>query len=195
MDRPGEHSPHGSDPKAETNSPAPQPDTQRQGRVTVARTLKLAALVALIFFSAATGALYLSIQSIDRSFDKVISIDQPSRDAALKMRSSADQAIVTYLDALVSDEPAAAIKAETAFKDALADYDSLVESRGVEDYSALAAEVFGITRELGASLIADDQERYRRFIDIQKRIGRMGETIDNGSYPASLREHVVHVAS
>jgi diguanylate cyclase (GGDEF)-like protein len=195
MDRPGEPTPRGSNPEVgNSDAPLRGDPARRPGRLTVARTLKLATIGALVFFGAATGVLYLSIQSIDRSFDKVISIDQPSRDAAVKMITSADQAIVTYLDALVSNEPTAAIKSETAFNDALAEYDSLVGNRRVENYSALAQEIFGITTELGASLIADDQERLRRVVDIQNRVSRMDTAIEQDQRLSTLEEDVALLA-
>jgi diguanylate cyclase (GGDEF)-like protein len=195
MEKAGEPLSRASNSEAESGDAVPQTGSAaRQGRLTVARTLKLAAIAALAFFTAATGALYLSIQSIDRSFDMVISIDQPSRDAAVKMITSADQAIVTYLDALVSDEPTAAIKAETDFKHALAEYDSLVGNRGVEDYTALANEIFGITKGLGASLIADDQERLHLFINLQKRVKRLDNVIEQDGDLRVLEHDVIQAA-
>jgi diguanylate cyclase (GGDEF)-like protein len=190
MDKAGKSPPRGFDPEAESRGAAPGP-TRRQGRLSVARTLKLASLAALAFFTAATGALYLSIQSVDRSFDKVISIDQPSRDAALKMRTSADQAIVTYLDALVSSEPTAAIKAESAFMDALVEYHALVGERGVEDYTALAQEIFGLTTELGENVIAYDQERQEHFVEIQERLRRLDNVIETDKYLYPLEHDVI----
>jgi diguanylate cyclase (GGDEF)-like protein len=186
---------HGSNPHPEGRGDAPGADpVSKQGRRSVARTLKLAALVALIFFSAATGALYLSIQSIDKSFDKVISIDQPSRDEATKMVASADELIVTYFDSLLSDQSRSTIKAEAAFRDALERYDSLVGTRGVEDYTALAGEIFALTKDLGDSLIADDLERYLRFVDIQERIEKMDDAVEDDEHLSSLEEDVVKTA-
>lgn len=195
MDRPGDPPSSEISPRADGPSAAPgSRAAERSGRLSVARTLKLAAVGAVVFFAAATGALYLSIQSIDRSFDKVISIDQPSGDAAVKMIISADHAIVTYLDALVSNEPAAAVKAEADFKNALAEYDALIGTRGVENYTDLAREIFGTTTELGASLIADDQERLRSFVDIQERLQRMDDAVDHDGRLLVLDHHVIQAA-
>ena len=167
------------------------PHPARRSRLTVARTLKLAAIAALAFFTAATGALYLSIQSIDQSFDRVISVDQPSRDAAMKMIVSADQAIVTYLDALVSNEPASAAQAKRSFLDALVEYDALLGKREVEDYTALAREIFGLTTELGDNLITFDQERQDHFVEIQERFRRLDDAVEEDKFLYSLEHDVI----
>jgi len=183
IDRPGE-------PPSRGSKGDPPPGTRR-GRLTVARTLKLASLAALAFFAAATGALYLSIQSIDQSFERVITVDQPSRDAAVEMITSTDQAIVTYLDALVSNEPASATRAEREFLDALVEYDALVGERGVEDYTALAQEIFGLTTELGDNLVAFDQERQRHFVEVQERLRRLDDAIEEDKYLYPLEHDVI----
>ena len=152
-------------------------NTPTRGRLTVARALKLAAGLVLVAFVAFTLASYLSVQSIDASFDHVVSIDQPSGEAATDMIAAADEASIAFLESLVSDKSVPSLDAESEFARALARYESLVRATSAPGLSGLAGELFGRLSRLGRRLVADDQRRRRSFIAVQQRLETMDDTV------------------
>jgi diguanylate cyclase (GGDEF)-like protein len=152
-------------------------NTLKPGWLTVARALKLAAGLVLVAFVAFTFASYLSVQSIDASFDQVVSIDQPSGEAATDMIAAADDATIAFLESLVSDKSVPSLNAESEFAHALAKYESLVRRTSEPGLSGLAHELFGRLSRLGRRLVAYDQSRRRSFIAVQQRLETMDDTV------------------
>jgi diguanylate cyclase (GGDEF)-like protein len=157
--------------------PGDAASTLKRGRPTVARALKLAAGLVLVAFVAFTFASYLSVQSIDASFDQVVSIDQPSGEAATDMIAAADDATIAFLESLVSDKNVPSVAAESEFARALTRYESLVRHTSDPPLSDLASELFSRLSRLGRRLVADDQRRRRSFIAVQQRLESMDDTV------------------
>jgi diguanylate cyclase (GGDEF)-like protein len=153
-------------------------NTPIRRRLTVARALKLAAGLVLVAFVAFTFASYLSVQSIDASFDQVVSIDQPSGEAATDMIAAADEATIAFLESLVSDKSVPSLDAESEFARALERYESLVRDTSEPRLSGLARELFGRLSRVGRRLVADDQRRRRSFIAVQQRLETMDDTVE-----------------
>ncbi|HXK39543.1 MAG TPA: GGDEF domain-containing protein, partial [Candidatus Paceibacterota bacterium] len=124
-----------------------------------------------------TFASYLSVQSIDASFDQVVSIDQPSGEAATDMIAAADDATIAFLESLVSDRSVPSLDAEGEFASALARYESLVRHTSDPRLSGSAHELFGRLSRLGRRLVSDDQRRRRSFIVVQQRLESMDDTV------------------
>ena len=70
----------------------------RSGKLTLARTLELTSGLVLLAFVTFMFASYLSVQSIDESFDDVVSVDQPSNEAAAEMTHAADETTIAFLE-------------------------------------------------------------------------------------------------
>jgi diguanylate cyclase (GGDEF)-like protein len=168
----------------------PRPNNDRQGRLTVARTLKLAAGLVLIAFVAFTFVSFLSVQSIDSSFNRVASVDQPSRDAATDMIAAADAATIAFLESHVSNKRVSSVEAESAFDSSMERYETLVRDTSANDLSGSARELFGQLRQLGRSLVADDQSRQQSFVAVQERLEDMDDTVETGTYLSPLEGDV-----
>ncbi|MGI8521350.1 MAG: hypothetical protein ACR2MC_12260 [Actinomycetota bacterium] len=122
-------------------------------------------------------ASYLSVQSIDESFDDVVSVDQPSNEAAAEMIQAADETTIAFLESLVTDKIVPSGEAENAFSAAMVRYETLVRNSSAEDSVDLERQLFGGLKRLGARLVADDQQRRRSFIAVQQRLEDMDERV------------------
>ena len=80
------------------------PIVARKGRLSIAGTLKLAFALVLVAFVAFMFASYLSVHSIDGSFSQVVEVDRPSLEAATEMDDAADEAMIVFLESLVTDQ-------------------------------------------------------------------------------------------
>ena len=85
----------------------------RSGKLTLARTLELTSGLVLLAFAGFLFVSYLSVQSIDESLDDVVSVDQPSNEAAAKMIQAADETTIAFLESLVTDKIVPSGEAET----------------------------------------------------------------------------------
>ena len=121
----------------------------RRGKLTLARTLELTTGLVLFAFVAFMLASYLSVQSIDESFDDVVSVDQPSNEAAADMIQAADETTIAFLESLVTDKIVPSGEAENAFSAAMVRYETLVRNSSAEDSSDLERQLFGGLKRLG----------------------------------------------
>ncbi|MDQ3751313.1 MAG: GGDEF domain-containing protein [Actinomycetota bacterium] len=149
----------------------------RSGKLTLARTLELTSGLVLLAFVAFMFASYLSVQSIDESFDDVVSIDQPSSEAAAEMIQAADETTIAFLESLVTDKIVPSGEAEDAFNAAMVSYETLARNSSADDSGDLERHLFGGLKQLGARLVADDQRRRRSFIAVQQRLEDMDERV------------------
>ncbi|CAN5703221.1 hypothetical protein BH20ACT21_BH20ACT21_23240 [soil metagenome] len=149
----------------------------RRGKLTLARTLELTSGLVLFAFVAFMLASYLSVQSIDESFDDVVSVDQPSNEAAADMIQAADETTIAFLESLVTDKIVPSGEAENAFSAAMVSYETLVRNSSAEDSSDLEQQLFGGLKRLGVRLVTDDQQRRRSFIAVQQRLEDMDERV------------------
>jgi diguanylate cyclase (GGDEF)-like protein len=154
---------------------------EKRSQLTVAKALRLTSGFVLLAFVAFVFASFLSVQSIDSSFDQVVSVDQPSGEAATDMIASADEATIAFLESLVSDKRVPSETAEDAFNRALAEYDSLVSRTSrtsAFDLSEVARGLFQRLRSLGRSLVSDDQQRRQSFLAVQRRLEDLDDTVE-----------------
>jgi diguanylate cyclase (GGDEF)-like protein len=158
--------------------------------LTLARTLGLTSGLVLFAFVAFMFASFLSVQSIDDSFDDVVSIDQPSSDAAADMIEGADQATIAFLQSLVSDKRVSSVEAEDLFNRSVARYETLVRHSAPEDHSGSARQLFSRLKRLGRRLVADDQQRRRSFIAVQQRLEEMDDRVGGIRFLSSFEGDV-----
>ena len=144
----------------------------------MARTLKLASGLVLLAFVAFMFASFLSVQSIDASLAEVVSVDQPSGEAASDMTHGADEATIAFLESLVSDTRVASLVAEEQFHRALAEYERLVGRTSAVDASERARALFERLNDLGGRLVNDDQQRRRSFIAVQGRLEQLDDAVE-----------------
>jgi diguanylate cyclase (GGDEF)-like protein len=150
----------------------------RPRRLTVARTLKLTSGLVLVAFTVSVIALLLSIRSIDESFDHVVTVDQPSREAATDMIAAADAASIAFLESLVLGRTVSSEEAVAGFDRAMARYEDLVRRASTEDLSEPARTAFEELKRLGESLIADDRRRQENLLTIQLIFQEMDAVIE-----------------
>lgn len=158
--------------------PADVAHDQKRSRLTVAKALKLTSGFVLLAFVALVFASFLSVQSIDSSFDEVVSVDQPSGEAATDMIASADEATIAFLESLVSDKRVPSEGAESAFNRALVEYEGLVGRTSAFDLSEVARGLFRRLKRLGRSLVSDDQQRRRSFLALQHRLEELDDSVE-----------------
>ena len=166
----------------------------RPARLTIARTLKIASSVGLLAFVALILVSFLSLQSIDGSFEKVVSVDQPSQDAATDMITAADAATIAFLQSLVSGERQSSEAADIAFRSAMETYEVLVRGTAADELGRSAHRLFDQARELGGRLVDYDQSARRSMVSAQERFERMDDTVEEGTYLSSLEEDVAESA-
>jgi diguanylate cyclase (GGDEF)-like protein len=154
--------------------------TGQEGRgvPSVARTLKLTSGLVLLAFVAFMFVSFLSVQSIDASLGEVVSVDQPSGEAASDMTQSADEATIAFLESLVSDTRVSSRAAEQEFHRALAEYESLVGGTSDVDASERARTLFERLNALGRRLVDDDQWRRNSFIVVQGRLEQLDDAVE-----------------
>ena len=161
----------GDDAQGETSIPA------RKGWLTIARTLKLACVLVLFAFVAFMFASYLSVQSIDKSFSQVADVDRPSLEAANEMDGAADEAMIAFLESLVTDERVSSLNAEGAFLHSMENYRTLVRDRSQDGLSDSATQLFGRLQQMGGRLVSNDQRRGRTFIELQAGFEEMDDYV------------------
>ncbi|MGH2828084.1 MAG: putative bifunctional diguanylate cyclase/phosphodiesterase [Actinomycetota bacterium] len=149
----------------------------RRGWPTIARTLKLACVFVLVGFVAFMFASYLSVQSIDKSFSEVAEVDQPSLEAANEMSGAADEAMIAFLESLVTDQRVSLATAEVAFLHSMEDYQALIRDMSRDELSESATQLFGRLNNLGRGLVSADQRRQLTFIELQAGFEAMDDEV------------------
>lgn len=178
----------GSDrPVNRKNGPAGFLASDDEGRTTesasrsfgIARTLKLAGLLVFVAFVAFTFVSYIGVNSIDKSFNAVSEVDQPSLDAAKQMDDAADEAMIAFLESLVTDESVSSAPAEAAFIRSMKNYQALIPNMSEDHLSGSANRLFVRLKGFGRNLVASDQLRRRTFIDLQARFEVMDDAVED----------------
>ena len=149
----------------------------RRGWLTIAGTLKLACVFVLVGFVAFMFASYLSVQSIDKSFSEVAEVDQPSLEAAKAMDGAADEAMISFLESLVTDERVSSLNAEGAFLHSMESYQTLVRDMSQDGLSDSATQLFERLQLMGGRLVSDDQRRAHTFTELQTRFEAMDDQV------------------
>ena len=173
-------SPSANDARGETLVEA------RQGWLTIAGTLRIVFVLVLVVFVAFMFVSYLSVQSIDESFSQVVDVDRPSLEAATEMAEAADEAMITFLESLVTDEAATSETIESAFAQSMRNYQALVSDRSRDQLSASATQLFGRLKQLGDGLVKDDQVRRLTFVDLQTRFEGLDDAVEEIPFLAPL---------
>ena len=166
------------------------PIEARQGWLTIAGTLKIVFVLVLLAFMGSMFASYLSVHSIDESFSQVVEIDRPSLETATKMADAADEAMILFLESLVTDEEASSETIEATFTQSMQDYQALVSDMSQDELSESAARLFGRLDELGGELVAADQLRQITFIDLQSRFEEMDDEVEQIPFLSGLEGDV-----
>jgi diguanylate cyclase (GGDEF)-like protein len=166
------------------------PIEARQGRPTIAGTLKIVFVLVLVAFVGFMFVSYLGIHSIDESFGQVVEIDRPSLQAATEMDDAADEAMITFLESLVTDKEVWSLTVEVEFAKALDDYQALVNDISQDELSESASQLFGRLEKLGGELVASDQTRRSTFIDLQAGFEEMDDTVEEIPFLAPLEGDV-----
>ena len=162
------------------------PTVVNQGRLTIAGTLKIVFVLVLIAFIGFMFASYLSVQSIDASFSQVAEVDRPSLEAATEMDDAADEAMITFLESLVTDEDASSENIEAAFAQSMKDYQALVSGMSQDELSESASQLFGRVKELGGELVDADQLRRTTFNSLQSRFEEMDNEVEQIAFLSAL---------
>ena len=144
-------------------------------RLTVARTLGLGSAILLSLFIAAGFLSFYSVRSIGSSFDDVVSVDQPVRDAATDMIGAADATSIAFLESLVANERIPSSNSEAAFTRYMSHFQALVQEASLEEQGAQAGELFTRLKGLGRELMAADLKQQRSFLRLQMHF----EGLDN----------------
>jgi diguanylate cyclase (GGDEF)-like protein len=166
------------------------PTVANRGRLTIAGTLKIVFVLVLIAFVGFMFASYLSVQSIDESFSQVAEVDRPSLEAATEMNVAADEAMIGFLESLVTDEAASSEDVEAAFAQSMKDYQALVGDMSQDQLSESAEQLFGRVQELGGELVDADQTRRATFISLQTRFEEMDDGVEEIPFLSALEGDV-----
>ena len=134
--------------------------------------LVLAAFIGFMFVS------YLSVHSIDESFGQVVDVDRPTLRAATAMDDAADEAMITFLESLVTDKEVWSLSVEVEFAKAIDDYQALVSDMSQDQLSESASQLFGRLEKLGGELVAADQLRRSTFISLQTGFEEMDDNVE-----------------
>ena len=159
------------------DAPGQTPAVARQGWLTIAGTLKIVFALVLLAFVGFMFASYLSVHSIDESFSQVVEVDRPSLEAATEMDDAADEAMINFLESLVTDKETSST-AGAAFSQSMQDYQSLVSDMSQDELSESAARLFGRLDDLGSGLVAADQLRRTTFIGLQSSFEEMDDEVE-----------------
>ena len=162
------------------------PIVARKGWLTIAGTLKLAFALVLIAFVGFMFASFLSVHSIDQSFSQVVEVDRPSLEAATEMDDSADEAMIGFLESLVTDSDVPSKEVEDDFAQSMDDYQALVNDVSQDELSASATRLFERLQGLGGELVSADQERHQTFVDLQSRFEAMDDGVEEIPFLAGL---------
>jgi diguanylate cyclase (GGDEF)-like protein len=166
--------------------PGASSTNERISSLTVARTLKLASVLVLLAFVAFMFASYLSIETIDASFHDVVSIDQPSLDAAGDMDAAADEATIAFLESLVTNDRISSAGAWLAFNRSMRKYQNLVRGSTPDELSEKARDLFSRVNVLGLRLVADDERRNRLHTEVQDGFEAMDDSVEDVRYLAKF---------
>ncbi len=162
------------------------PIVARKGWLTIAGTLKLAFALVLVAFVAFMFASYLSVHSIDGSFSQVVEIDRPSLEAATEMGDAADEAMIVFLESLVTDTRRSSAEIEAAFDQSIVDYQTLVSDVSQDELSESANRLFGRLEGYGHDLVSADQERRETFIALQAGFEAMDDEVESVPFLAGM---------
>jgi diguanylate cyclase (GGDEF)-like protein len=162
------------------------PVVANQGRLTIAGTLKIVFALVLVAFVGFMFVSYLSIHSIDESFSQVADVDRPSLEAAKEMDNAADEAMITFLESLVTDTQGSSVAVEAAFAESMDDYQALVGDVSQDELSESATQLFGRLEELGGELVTADQVRRSTFIELQTSFEEMDDEVEESPFLAPL---------
>jgi diguanylate cyclase (GGDEF)-like protein len=162
------------------------PTVANQGRLTIAGTLKIVFALVLVAFVGFMFVSYLSVQSIDESFSQVAEVDRPSLEAATEMDDAADEAMIIFLESLVTDETASSESVEAVFAQSMKDYQSLIDDMSQDELSESAALLFGRVQRLGRELVDADQTRRTTFVSLQARFEEMDDDVEEVPFLAPL---------
>jgi diguanylate cyclase (GGDEF)-like protein len=177
-------------PDGRVNSPVDAQDktpiVARKGWLTIAGTLKLAFALVLVAFVAFMFASYLSVHSIDESFGQVVEVDRPSLEAATEMDDAADEAMISFLESLVTDEVGSSEEAEDGFAQSMDTYQLLVSDVSQDELSESANRLFGRLEGYGHQLVSADQERRQTFIDLQADFEAMDDEVEAVPFLAGM---------
>lgn len=146
-----------------------------RGRWTVARSFRLGSGILLSLLIASSFLSFHSIRSIGKSFDHVVTVEQPLRESASDMIEAADSATIGFLESLVSHQPISSVQAEQSFDRYMFDYRALVDRAATETQGALARDLFTRLKRYGRRLVATDLERQRAFVALQERFELMDD--------------------
>ncbi len=160
------------------DAPGRSPIDARQGRLTIAGTLKIVFALVLAAFIGFMFVSYLSVHSIDESFGQVVDVDRPTLRAATAMDDAADEAMITFLESLVTDKEVWSLSVEVEFAKAIDDYQALVSDMSQDQLSESASQLFGRLEKLGGELVAADQLRRSTFISLQTGFEEMDDNVE-----------------
>jgi diguanylate cyclase (GGDEF)-like protein len=162
----------------------------RQGRLTIAGTLKTVFVLVLIAFVGFMFVSYLSIHSIDESFGQVVDVDRPILEAATEMDDAADEAMITFLESLVTDKGVWSLTVEVEFAKAMDAYQALVSDMSQDELSESASQLFGRLEKLGGELVSADQSRRSTFINLQAGFEDMDDEVEGIPFLAPIEGDV-----
>jgi diguanylate cyclase (GGDEF)-like protein len=154
------------------------PIEARKGWLTIAGTLKIVCVLVLVAFVGFMFASYLSVHSIDESFGQVVHVDRPILEAATEMDDAADEAMITFLESLVTDKEAWSLSVESAFAQSMDDYRTLVSGTSQDEHSESASQLFGRLEKLGGELVDADQLRRSTFLNLQAKFEEMDDEVE-----------------
>jgi len=160
------------------STPEEAPVVARQGWLTIAGTLKIAFVFVLLAFVGFMFASYLSIHSIDESFSQVAEVDRPSLDAATDMADAADEAMIAFLESLVTDKSVSFVTAEVAFDKSMENYQALIRDLSRDELSESATQLFGRLNNLGRGLVSADQRRQMTFVEVTSGFEEMDDRVE-----------------
>jgi diguanylate cyclase (GGDEF)-like protein len=172
------------------DAPGKSPIEARQGRLTIAGTLKFVFVFVLLAFVGFMFVSYLSVHSIDESFGQVVEVDSPSLEAATEMDDAADEAMITFLESLVTDKEVWSLTVEVEFAKAMDDYRALVSDMSQDELSESASQLFGQLEKFGGELVTADQERRSAFINLQAGFEEMDDRVEEIPFLAPLEGDV-----
>jgi diguanylate cyclase (GGDEF)-like protein len=106
------------------------------------------------------------------------------------MNVAADEAMIGFLESLVTDEAASSEDVEAAFAQSMKDYQVLVGDMSQDQLSESAEQLFGRVQELGGELVDADQTRRATFISLQTRFEEMDDGVEEIPFLSALEGDV-----
>jgi diguanylate cyclase (GGDEF)-like protein len=150
-----------------------------RGWLTIARTLKLATILTFLLCAVLLLISFLGVKSVDDGLHEVVTTIRPSLDAARELDAAADEAMIAFLESLVTDTKVSSSSAEAAFEQSMRKYQTLLRGVSGDGLSGSATQLFDHVKALGRRLVTADQERRRAFVRAQAGFERLDNTVES----------------